>query len=980
MSYQNFPIIMAIQKKLLHFNDKSNFEIQLERGNILDTSIVFIKNTKQIWTHGQYYDSVTDELLNSLDNISINLRDLYQNYGEDGYIVEQSIIDQIVEAYNNNKIIILRTEGLAHERFIVSYLEVQSSQISIVYYNEYNRNTIEINRSNNISTLTLTNIPTLTSQLTNDSGFITNSALDSYYTKTETLEQVNNKIQEVVGAAPEALDTLEEIAAKLNEDSDAIDAINGVLTGKATKEEVDSKVSKTGDETIDGNKTFTNNIKVGTNKVWHEGNDGPGSGLDADTLDGLQATDFIIDRTIGSKLDFEDLVILLWKESELIYHLLKGSLYTFRSGIGRHQTADVDIWFCRWGTGETQCELNTLFNTAGYGKMELVTCTYNGEKWYAIKHNLVQACNFKFAGIAIAVDFTVIKYYNRNTSTILNEEIYNSIQNVKFDQYITNKILPIPTSANNGNILQVINGKYQLSDISLEDQLSYGVEWDITVADPHLTRIGNMDFHRTLPIQSGMKGCVCQGKQIMYWLNENDWRFRKDSKEITAYTSGGDNIFNQEEYLFEGQVPNKYTYVDIDGHIGKVTSVGSTGSIDIQILQIAVEFEDGYVFSQEGSYTMRVGSNLSGYDGTVKVFVPKFYLKSEEDGNKCRVRISSIQIDNTWEESPAMLVDAYRDTILNAVPTNMGYLSTLPVGTAISVVNDNDYCRGGYNNASYDQYKTSDPFRCMLNKPRTNINRAAMRTAATKLNDGAHLMSYIEYKNLVWLLVIEYANLNLQEAFNSNLTSQGFRQGGLGASIANFRWDYWTYYSGNYPITPCGYLNEFGNMSGTKAITFKHPTTSGGEATQSLTTQAHRWRGIDNFFGDVWTSLDGVIIDAYSHPNDMDYVYIWDDPSKFSEIFTNDYIRKCESIHTNEYVKTIGLGDKGDLFAKTIGANSTTYFSDYHYAGESNYSLRSLLVGGSANNGYDSGPFCFNSELSLSISRSYASFRVIINI
>ena len=28
------------------------------------------------------------------------------------------------------------------------------------------------------------------------------------------------------------------------------------------------------------------------NKVWHEGNDGPGSGLNADTLDGLQATDF----------------------------------------------------------------------------------------------------------------------------------------------------------------------------------------------------------------------------------------------------------------------------------------------------------------------------------------------------------------------------------------------------------------------------------------------------------------------------------------------------------------------------------------------------------------------------------------------------------------------------------------------------------------------------------------------------------------
>ena len=32
---------------------------------------------------------------------------------------------------------------------------------------------------------------------------------------------------------------------------------------------------------------------VGTNKVWHQGNDGSGSGLDADTVDGLQASSFL---------------------------------------------------------------------------------------------------------------------------------------------------------------------------------------------------------------------------------------------------------------------------------------------------------------------------------------------------------------------------------------------------------------------------------------------------------------------------------------------------------------------------------------------------------------------------------------------------------------------------------------------------------------------------------------------------------------
>ena len=34
-------------------------------------------------------------------------------------------------------------------------------------------------------------------------------------------------------------------------------------------------------------------LEVGGNKVWHAGNDGSGSGLDADTVDGLQASQFI---------------------------------------------------------------------------------------------------------------------------------------------------------------------------------------------------------------------------------------------------------------------------------------------------------------------------------------------------------------------------------------------------------------------------------------------------------------------------------------------------------------------------------------------------------------------------------------------------------------------------------------------------------------------------------------------------------------
>lgn len=47
---------MAINKKLIHFKTKAKFNEELAAGNILDTSIVFIKDAKQIYTHGQLYD------------------------------------------------------------------------------------------------------------------------------------------------------------------------------------------------------------------------------------------------------------------------------------------------------------------------------------------------------------------------------------------------------------------------------------------------------------------------------------------------------------------------------------------------------------------------------------------------------------------------------------------------------------------------------------------------------------------------------------------------------------------------------------------------------------------------------------------------------------------------------------------------------------------------------------------------------------
>ncbi|MCH5241808.1 MAG: hypothetical protein J1F67_05220 [Muribaculaceae bacterium] len=59
--------------------------------------------------------------------------------------------------------------------------------------------------------------------------------------RNELTERIDYRIREIVGAAPEALDTLEEIAARLKSDDDALKALNSLLSEKVNEEDVYKK-------------------------------------------------------------------------------------------------------------------------------------------------------------------------------------------------------------------------------------------------------------------------------------------------------------------------------------------------------------------------------------------------------------------------------------------------------------------------------------------------------------------------------------------------------------------------------------------------------------------------------------------------------------------------------------------------------------------------------------------------------------------
>lgn len=425
----------------------------------------------------------------------------------------------------------------------------------------------------------------------------------------------------------------------------------------------------------------------------------------------------------------------------------------------------------------------------------------------------------------------------------------------------------------------------------LEDIYSYGVEWDSTVADPTLTRIGNPLLHKSLPVQSQYKGCVANGAAINYYLDPNDWSKKAD---------GGNSV-------------------------------------------------------------------LDGTDGTVRVHIPKFYGKSGVEGTKRWVRMSTIKMDDTWIEIPEMLVDAYRSTV-----NQTG-------NKAVSVVNTTAQFRGGGNRTANDTYLDTDAFRSDLGKPRTNISRANMRTYAA--NAGSEMLCYEYYKWIFyWAWVIEYATFNSQATYNAELTADGYHQGGLGPGITdwNNNANGWSGYNGTYPITPCGYCNDIGNFTGIKELVIPETVVDESTTVPTKTFKVPRWRGFDNPFGDIWTNLDGIILERTA-ANQPSSVYTTSNPSAFGDDNTakGKMTVAGKEIASDGYTKDFDLGSKGEIIPSVVGGSATTYMCDYHWCNTASTSLRTLIVGGSANNGSGAGLGNFASGNGVGSVGSYVGFRTL---
>lgn len=337
-------------------------------------------------------------------------------------------------------------------------------------------------------------------------------------------------------------------------------------------------------------------------------------------------------------------------------------------------------------------------------------------------------------------------------------------------------------------------------------------------------------------------------------------------------------------------------------------------------------------------------ANLTGADGQVMTELPDHYRKFEFDGLAFFTLISEYPLPG-FHKARKIYRSAYQATIDRTVTATP---------KLASVVNTTAAFRGGNNNAAWD-----DTYRSLLGMPATGVSLTNFRTyarnrgAAGYHGAGWNCDLYEAAKTTLWLFIVEYATRNCQADFNPQPDANGYKQGGLSAGVTTLNSTKWNTFNGYYPFIPCGITNSLGNATG--VVEFTMPEEY--DATPFV-VKVPSYRGIENPFGHIWHWTDGCLCMIQSEADGgRSIFYTCDDPALFSSTTVENYQERGDLPRKEGYVKTMMVGEYGEIMPTEVGAGATTYFCDYFYTNipASGVALRGVLFGGYAYHGASAG-------------------------
>ena len=319
---------------------------------------------------------------------------------------------------------------------------------------------------------------------------------------------------------------------------------------------------------------------------------------------------------------------------------------------------------------------------------------------------------------------------------------------------------------------------------------------------------------------------------------------------------------------------------------------------------------------------------LTGTDGQVMVEIPKFYAKRIVEGTFTTWKLSHLEIDG-YTVHPAFIKDG--------VEVNNRY-----VGAYDACVYDTSastYVNGlNLDNADGIYTYTEDVLSSVSGKyPAVGIFRSQARQLAGNRGAGWRQMDIALWAAIQMLYVVEYQSL-----FSQNKLGAGNTNGSYLASSFN---------QNASPHTIAGASNSLGNASTN--------VTTGAGVSAKPGTSFMSYRGIENWYGNAWTWLDGVNINVGTAGT----VYVSNTTADFADNTAVNHTLLTSSFPTGSGFPSNFLSLDGYFLpSNNAGGSTTTYLTDQVFASTS--LNRVWLAGGSASAAGSAGAFCFVASLS----------------
>jgi len=325
-------------------------------------------------------------------------------------------------------------------------------------------------------------------------------------------------------------------------------------------------------------------------------------------------------------------------------------------------------------------------------------------------------------------------------------------------------------------------------------------------------------------------------------------------------------------------------------------------------------------------------SVLTGADGMVMVEIPKFYTRREVSGTYVTWSISAVPLPG-FTLHPAFTK--------NGVEVNFRYYSAYDAcafdvssSTFISGLNRDNAVS---NTPNVDVTASTGDVLASVSGvyPMVGLTRAQFRTIAANRGTG--------WRQLDWTLWSAAQMLYLVE--NQSFFSQNI----LGAGNTNGSYLTQSDDQNQSPNSPAGQSNSLGNASTN--------TTTGAGVSAKPGTSFMSYRGIENFYGNVWNWADGVIVnpDGTASADQGDW-YFTNNSADFSDSVRTNMTQITAIARTGSgFISAVASVDNFFIATSVSGGSSTTFLTDQHFG--STVADRGVLVGGDADSGANAGAF-----------------------